>query len=178
MENIQTISLKGMTEIHAIACTGWKKKIKEWTNPFGDTELTESQVKEMYNAADSDQVKILDKYLERINSILCAKAKKELSNLELPYTNPKSKEEKCLNATLQLFTIRKVYNEGKDSNWKDSNELKYFIYKDFSRGGALVCSGVWCCNAHHPLGLYFVSRELVEDVIKNFPEVINDYFMI
>lgn len=63
IENMITITREQLKEIHDIACYDWKKKIEiiASNQPFGDIELSNTQVKEMRNAATSTQKPTIEK---------------------------------------------------------------------------------------------------------------------
>jgi len=62
-ETMVTIKREQLQEIHDIACSTWKSKIKELAQdqPFGDIELSQTQVDEMFGAATSTQLPVLEK---------------------------------------------------------------------------------------------------------------------
>lgn len=61
-ENMVTIKREQLKSIHDIACTAWQEKIKNIAKeqPFGEIELSQSQVDEMFKAAQSQQLPILE----------------------------------------------------------------------------------------------------------------------
>jgi len=64
----QSITRKALGEIHEIACAAWKPKIEKLSqrNPFGDTiTLSDEEVEEMFKAATSTQIPILEGLLIR-----------------------------------------------------------------------------------------------------------------
>jgi hypothetical protein len=62
-ETMVTIKREQLQEIHDIACSTWKVRIKELAQeqPFGDIELSQTQVDEMFKAATSTQLPVLEK---------------------------------------------------------------------------------------------------------------------
>lgn len=63
LETMVTIKREQLQEIHDIACLAWQEKIKNIAKeqPFGDIELTQSQVDKMFKAATSTQLPVLEK---------------------------------------------------------------------------------------------------------------------
>lgn len=63
IENKMEITREQLKSIHDVACDGWKKKIEKYAerNPFGNTiEFTQGEINEMFFAATSNQVPILE----------------------------------------------------------------------------------------------------------------------
>jgi hypothetical protein len=59
----KTVKKSDLKKIHAVACTTWQGKIGQLAmrDVFGDTvELTQSEIDEMFKAADSSQTKVLE----------------------------------------------------------------------------------------------------------------------
>jgi hypothetical protein len=59
-----TVKKSELEQIHNVACSTWKNKIAELTlrNPFGElVELTQTEVDEMFDAATSSQLPVLNK---------------------------------------------------------------------------------------------------------------------
>lgn len=176
----QKISYEGMKAIHDIACEGWKKKIKEWTNIFEDTELSNTQVQQMFEAATEDQKKTLNKYLKEphgdINSWEDVLAFHNIKNLVLPFPDPKTKEEWCMNAMTKGFKIAQAFNKGKELSWEDTSYYKYYPYK-------YLVVGSWRFYCHcfvagfFPVGLCFLTSKDCLRAIELFPEVYNDILM-
>ena len=61
-ENMVTIKREQLKSIHDIACTAWQEKIKNIAKeqPFGEIKLSQSQVDEMFKAAQSHQLPTLE----------------------------------------------------------------------------------------------------------------------
>lgn len=140
----QSVSYEGMQEIYNIACSGWKKKIQEWTTPFTETMLTVKQVKEMYEAADDKQKVVLDKWLNKKDEL-----EEKLESLVLPYKKPTNQAEKVANALIKMAAIAEHYNEGTILKWEDTNQYKYQPYKYYENGRfgcrlPLLELGRWC----------------------------------
>ena len=177
----QKISYEGMKEIYSIACDGWKKKIKSWTNVFDDTELTNDQVQEMFNAASTDQKKVLNKYLKEyvstINSWDDVLTFHNIKEVIVPFPNPKTKEEKCLNAMTKGFKIAQAFNGGKELSWEDRSYVKYYPYK-YCDGGSWAFHFCYCLDsAHFLVGLCFLKSKDVMKATELFPEIYNDILM-
>jgi hypothetical protein len=62
-ETMVTIKREQLQEIHDIACSTWKDRIKDIAKdqPFGDIELSQVEVDEMFKAATNDQLPVLEK---------------------------------------------------------------------------------------------------------------------
>jgi hypothetical protein len=62
-ETMVIIKREQLQEIHDIACSTWRVRIKELAQeqPFGDIELSQTQVDEMFKAATSTQLPVLEK---------------------------------------------------------------------------------------------------------------------
>jgi hypothetical protein len=62
-ENMVTIKREQLQEIHTIACSDWKTKITDIAKdqPFGDIRLADGTVDEMFRAATSSQLPVLEK---------------------------------------------------------------------------------------------------------------------
>lgn len=171
----QKISLQGMKEIHDVACADWKKKIKSMTDPFGDTTLTNTQIEEMFSAASVDQAKVLKKWLKEPGCDI--NGWEDIGEFTVPYKNPKTAEERCLNAMVKGFAIAKAFNQGKDLTWENRDDYKYLPYKYFhgdswvpgycNGGGGAVC----------PVGLAFKDSKSAMRAIELFPEVYEDLAM-
>lgn len=167
-----TINKVQLKEIHDIACSTWKAKIKEYAtqDPFADNiTFSEKQVKEMFDAATKEQLPTLKSIFKDYN-------KDEINNFDDVLRLTKGKifyTEKQQEALRKATLITAVYNKGDVLDWSNSSQSKWAPYKDFSDGGLAV--GGWCfCFC--PVGFYFVRKQDAEDAIKKFPEVYNDFF--
>jgi len=96
----------------------------------------------------------------------------------LPYNNPKTKEERAINATTKLFKIVEAYNEGTIVDWKNTNGYKWIPYKYSSGGGVIVAFSFWSSHYFYSGGLYFKSKELSEDAYNKFKDIYEDFWMI
>lgn len=66
----QKLTRQGLKEIHSIACDNWKKALESWSkrNLFEDyIELSESEVRDMFDACSKEQKLIVSKYLKHTN---------------------------------------------------------------------------------------------------------------
>ena len=70
-ETMITIKREQLQEIHDIACSTWKEKIKDIAKeqPFGDIRLADGTVDEMFKAATSTQSPVLEKIFGKQNKI-------------------------------------------------------------------------------------------------------------
>lgn len=135
--------------------------------------LTKDQLKEIDKQLKKNKGTIIEK-ISDFDDIL-SELGEDLSGL--PYKNPKTKEEKSINAQWKIFKIVKVYNEGTELDWKNLNQYKYLPYKYFSSGSWLVCSYCWSATHCYSVGLYYKSRELSDDALKKFRNIYEDYWM-
>lgn len=96
----------------------------------------------------------------------------------LPFPNPKSKEEKAINATMWLFKLAEALNEGTIINWSDTTQYKYFPCSYLPGGSRrLYCHG-WSSYVVFPGGLVYKNSVLCEHAMKYFPHIFNDFFMV
>lgn len=177
---MQKVPHSGMQEIYEIACDTWKKKIEKMTSVFGDTELSDAQVEEMFSASNDKQKKVLKKYLKESSSeITCWKdVVKAVGAVTYPFNNPKTPEEKSINALVEGFAIAKAFNKGTVLTWEDTDTDKYIPRKYFSDGRWVVDGGVWCfIAACFPVGLAFKNSKDAVRAYELFPEVYDALFM-
>ncbi len=68
-ENMKTITRDQLKEIHDIACPAWQERIRAIASdqPFGDVELNDGKVEEMFNAATPSQLPVLEKIFGKKN---------------------------------------------------------------------------------------------------------------
>lgn len=85
----------------------------------------------------------------------------------------------AFNALMQLTLIVRALNEGWTPDWKDSNQVKYYVWlTDFKSGSGFSGSGYDCSYAATHVGsrLCFKSAELAEYAGVQFRELYNQYF--
>lgn len=174
----QKVPYEGMKAIHDIACTDWKAKIKKMTKVFADTELTEDQVEEMFNAASPEQAKTLKEWLKHPGLVDKQTIQEKLDSLTLPYQNKNlTKQQKSVNSLVQLFVIAECFNGGKELSWKDTETSKYFPYKYYSGGSWSVD---WYCyydSADFVSGVCYKDSKSALAAYEMFPEIFDDYTM-
>jgi len=181
MSNTQKVPYEGMKAIFDIACQDWKSKIKKMTSLFEDTELTQAQVSEMFEAANEEQTKTLKKYLKEPGDIDKSVIQERLDKLVLPYQGNKlTPRQKSINASEKMMIISEVMNGGTELTWKDTSMGKYFPYKYYSSdlGWVVYCSYDWSNGALLPSGVCFKSSKLALKAYEMFPEIYDDYSMI
>jgi hypothetical protein len=72
-------------------------------------------------------------------------------------------------AAAQLSQLMQVYNDGWVADWSDENQKKFSI-KDFK--GKLIVENSYTCKFF----LTFKSRELAEEFLENFKQLIDTYY--
>lgn len=182
----QKIKREHLKIIYDSVCDGWQKKIEAiilWNNE-SMIEIDETLILEGYNAANEKQKDLLERYFKipkeanyaDFDDILksVGKTLKEI----LPWQGKDlSKQQKSQNAEAMLFLYAEVRNKSWKPNWKDLNQQKWFIWKEFSGGGGLLRSFYWGYFCYCPSGLYLEKKQYVDDLIKYHNGVLNDYFM-
>ena len=150
-------------------------------------KLSEEKARELYKTATKEFKQLLEEnfdksvlnpnIIDRVEDFDSILEILEIEDYQSPYKNPKTKEQKSINALDKLFLIAKVYNEGWIPNWKNSSEYKWFPYKYFSGGVFVLCSIVWYLCLYSPSGVHLKNKELCEDLIKKFRDILEDYWM-
>ncbi len=141
-------------------------------------------IQQGYKEANDNQKKLIKKYfkIETLKNIC-----EQITNINsvysllkqsrnLPYKSPKTKEEKCLNATYDLMNIAKAYNGNWTPDWKNSNQYKWTVFisgVDF----ALDCLYYYSLCVY-PSGAHFSKKEYAEDSKIKFKDIWLDFFMI
>lgn len=186
--NTQKIKKSDLKVIYNSICKVWQKKLQEillWSEGK-EVEIPEELIQQGYKEANNDQKKLIEKYfkIETPKSII-----DQIKNINdvykilgikrnLPYKTPKTKEEKCLNATYDLLNIAKAYNGDWIPNWGNSSQYKWSIY--FSGGGSGLYSYcfVYYFRCYYPSGAHFSKKEYAEDSKIKFKDIWLDFFMI
>jgi len=151
-------------------------------------KLSVEEARELYKKADSTFKSFLETNFDKKE--LCSEIEERIQNWQdildelgidesfLPYKNPKTKEEKSLNAVAKIYKITEVYNEGWYADFKN-NDYKWYPYKYFS-GGRFLVAFYWYCSVTdgHAGGFYFKSENLAKDAYNKFKDVYEDYWMI
>lgn len=179
MSNTQKVPYEGMQAIFEIACPNWKNKIKKMTSLFEDTELTQAQVSEMFEAASEEQTKTLRKYLKEPGDIDKSVIQERLDKLVFPYTNKTlTKQQKSVNALVQMFVIAEVMNGGTELTWDDRTTYKYQPYKYWSVSRWVIVSCGCRDGADSPSGVCLKSSKLAIKAYEMFPQIYDDFYMI
>lgn len=184
----QKITRSNLKIIHDQVCEGWQKTIKDlilWTDNK-EIEIEESLILKGYNEGNAAQKKLIEKYFKINTPKSIIEQIKDMESvvkiLEVaykpPYNSPKTKEEKSINAQYKLFLICKAYNGDWTSDWKNSSEYKWGIYKYFSGGGFIFGCHDWNSSCGLSSGLHLQKKEYGNDIIKKFKTILDDYFMI
>lgn len=186
--NTQKIKKSDLKVIYSSVCENWQKKLQEillWSEGK-EVEISEELIQQGYKEANNDQKKLIEKYFKIetpksiIDKIKDINSVYEILGVKrnLPYKNPKTKEEKCLNATYDLLNIAKAYNGDWVPDWKNSNEQKWYIYKYFSEGGFGLDVYFYCNGCSYSSGLHLQKKEYCENIKVKFKNILEDYFMI
>lgn len=182
----QNIKREHLKIIYDAICPDWQKKIQDillW-NTDSIVKIDEQLVLEGYNAANDKQRALLEKYFtipkeanyKDFNDILEA-ASVTLDSI-LPWKGKSlTKQQKSQNAEAKLFLYALVRNKGWKPNFKNTNEQKWFVWKDFSEGGFGLTSVYWLCCCYFPSGLYLEKKQYSDDLIKYHKDILDDYFM-
>lgn len=177
---IQKVPYEGMKAIYDIACDQWKPRIEKMTSVFKDTELTETQVNEMFEAATTEQTPILKKWLKEPGDIDKAFIQGRLDKLLLPYsnTNKLTPHQKSINSLMQMFVIAEMMNGGTELTWNDRTKDKYVPYKYWSGSGWVVYCNFFQVGAFCPSGVCFKTSKLAIKAYEMFPQIYDDFYMI
>ena len=184
--NTQKIKKSDLKVIYNSVCEDWQKKLQEillWSEGK-EVEIPEELIQQGYKEANNDQKKLIEKYfkietpksiidqIKDINSVYKILGVKR----NLPYKTPKTKEEKCLNATYDLLNIAKAYNGDWVPDWKNSSQYKWFV--SFSGDVSRLVSFCFyhCCHCHS--GAHFLKKEYAEDTRVKFKDIWLDFFMV
>lgn len=97
-------------------------------------------------------------------------------NSIIPFRNASTKQEKSINAFIDMQYISTVLNEGHKLDFENRNESKYYNW--FERKGSSWCfgvCGVGSFSAFLGFGFYFKSAELAKYAASQFLDVYIDY---
>lgn len=105
---------------------------------------------------------------------------------DLPYPNPKNDKQEGVNAFHQLTTIREVLNAGKDADWNNSNEEKWYpwlnVNADSSKpsGFGLSLYAVDCTFTFTYVGsrLSFNEEAKAKHAFKHFQSIYEKFMLI
>lgn len=180
----QTISKANLKAIHDVACNGWKSKIEDYAKrkPFDDEiELSQNEVDEMYNASDSKQKKVLDKFFTKPKSIMdnvnsFEDACKVLGIDKSDVFNSKFDSLSDI-AFKKLKVIIKALNDGWYPNWEDVNEYKYWIWWTMKGGFSYYSADYgYYTSGGVPSALCLKTRELAEHASKIAYKEYKEYY--
>lgn len=99
---------------------------------------------------------------------------------ELPYEDPKTKDQEAINAYAKIFIIARALNEGWVPDWKNSSQYKYYPWFDLSAGSGFSYYGYGDSLAGTSVGsrLCYKSRELAEYAGKQFLAIYKEAFTL
>lgn len=170
-------------------CQDWQKKLTNillWAEGK-DVEISDEILQQGYKEANADQKKLIEKYfkIEKPQDI-CDKIQTwndvlKINNLKtykdlIP--NAKTKEEKSINDFNKFLLICKAYNNGWEADIKNTSQNIYYIYRYFSDGVLSFGVSRYFSYARYSLGLHLKEEKYAKDIIKKFPDILIDYFMI
>lgn len=111
-----------------------------------NTTLTVDGTKVTISLTD-DQIKDIERQQKRNKLSVCERVDSYESALEdqgiedkRPYPNTKDADEDWLNACHELKVVNKSLLEGKELNWDDTNEAKYYPVFDMRGGFSFDCT--------------------------------------
>lgn len=188
----QQISRKNLHSIYNSVCEGWQKKIAEILveqQINNEIDISEELLLKAYNEADNKQKKFLEKFfvintpkklLDGIKSFddILKIGGETLENV-IPYSHPKTKRQKRLNAVARIQFAEEILNEGWIPNWKDSSEYKYYPYFEYKVLGGWCFFFSYDCYFSISIAVpaYFKSKEISDFVgkllIEDYKEFIN-----
>ncbi|CAB4126427.1 hypothetical protein UFOVP74_4 [uncultured Caudovirales phage] len=78
----------------------------------------------------------------------------------------------------KMKVLCKAFNQGKEIDYSDNRQWKYFPWMEHEPGRGLVFGDVDCDDAGTYVGprLSFLEKEHVEYVVKQFPDIYNAFF--
>lgn len=114
--------------------------------------------------------KFLKPVTERINSFedACQETGKDPDQVR-PFKNPVNADQEALNAIAEIWVIIEAANEGKEIDWKNSNQYKYTPYFDMTSEG-LVFVTVYDWDSYSYVGsrLCFLDSDTCEHFARKF----------
>lgn len=173
----QSIKRESLQKIWDVACPTWKAKLEGYLkrNLFSDSvELTQEEVNEMFEASNSNQVKVLLKYLKREKNAIDLfpsfdKACKALG------VNPKD----FTSAFDRLRIFIKAVNQGWTPDFKNGNQKKYYNVYSADNNGKPSLYGVLCSYVDwfFPSALYIKNPDIARHVAKVMDKEYKEYFL-
>ena len=150
-------------------------------------KISETKALELYKTASSEFKRLLEenfgkeffipkkitdriKTLDDVYKYLNKKREKEIS-----YLSPKNKQERSINAFIDIQNISEVLNEGWVPDFKNINQNKYYPYFEKKAQGWVVASCLSHFAASLGFGCYFKTSELATFAGRAFLDVYNDY---
>ena len=90
------------------------------------------------------------------------------------------KDRKSIIAYYKLTIIIRALNEGREPNWQDEDEKKFYNYFYYHSGSGFVFSYAFCAGTATVIGsrLCFISRDLAEYALSQFKDLYEDYLLI
>ncbi len=185
----QKINRSNLKILYDNSCQDWQKIIANLVlfQEGKEIEVEEKLIEKAYNAANSDQKVLLNKYFKIKSNKIIDRVKtwtdvlNELNIKEsdiLPYSNPKTKEQVSQNAFAKIQAISKVLNEGWIANFSDRNVYKYYPwFEKKASGGWSAGSGLDClyCAVGGGFGFYYKSSELALYAGNQFLDIYSEY---
>lgn len=141
-----------------------------------------------YDAADKNQKSFLEilfgkdifikkDIMDRIRSFddVCTEMGKNPDDYKITSTDP---DEIAANALRQILLITRCFNQGKEADWANSSQYKYFVYYKFSPGsGWSYCGyGDWGASTIAGARLAFLNSDHAAYCGKQFSEIYTNYF--
>lgn len=143
-----------------------------------------SKVLQLYKNADAPTKQIIEKLFpadqlqespeDRINSLedACAINGTPIQDA-IPFPEPKTKKQKCINAFAAMIEIKQAFNGGKKRDWKNTNQNKYIAWwrlNDTSSASGVSLHAVDCDDSFAIAAprLYTLDRDHEELIAERF----------
>lgn len=149
--------------------------------------LEESTAKKLYKTADADFKVILEesfgkeffstKITDRIKTWKDVLMEACLEEEDvIPFSRPKNKKQRAINAFAKIQLISEVLNEGKEMDFTNRNSYKYYPYFERTASGWVVnySCGSYCYSILG-FGLTYSTNELALYAGNQFLEIYKDY---
>lgn len=186
-KDTQKINRKILAKFYPNVCQSWQNKIAVLiisNIESSDLEVPNALIKEAYSAADSDQKEFLNKHFD-LKFLGVTKKPKTIQDAYkickvdrekiVPYKSPKTKLQKQLNSLVDLKYIALALNRGKELNWDNTDQNKYYPW--FKRvSGRWVFAGSYCDGDYFlgEVGFYFLTKENSDYAAKTFEKTYLD----
>ena len=182
------INKSDLKKIYNIACTDWKKKIKDYASkdPFtSEIEFTEKQIKEMLSASTPDQLPVVKEVFEvkdtfeSIDSVELAcrylgESDQDVKELRL-LENIKGLSRKLLSGQ-ELTVIIKALNEKEKLDWDNSSQVKYYLWWYLGSSFRLNDCYYGYSYSDTPAHLCFKSRDIALYAASKFKNIFEDHY--